>query len=223
MTCIVGLVKGGIVHLGADSLGADVATYAVQTRRKPKVFKKGEFVFGFTTSFRMGDILQYQFNPPEIPLEDDWTQDEILSHYMHTTFVEAVRTLFKASGFAKKENDHESGGEFMVGIRGRLFTIEPDYQIGETADNFDAIGSGMQIARGALFILQRGPLMRGNLEDIEACLRAALEAAEHCSAYVRGPYHFVSTEEWRGDVGVHGKRLGGDGGPSPDVASASAV
>ena len=174
--------------MAADSLGGDVSTYHVEIRKDPKVFTKGEFIIGYTSSFRMGDLLQYRFVPP--PLSEG-----SLSEYMRTTFMDAVRTCFKDGGFAQKNNEKESGGDFIVGVRGRLFIVEDDYQVSEPLDGWAAVGSGTQIARGALFAIQKIDhlIVTRELEPCEL-LVVALEAAAHCSAYVRGPFHCLSTE-----------------------------
>src|SRR5690242_15173484 len=85
MTCIVGLVAAdGRVHLGGDSAG--IAGYDLTVRKDPKVFRVGEFAVGFTSSFRMGQLLRFAFTPP--PIEGD------LDAYMVTTFVNALRDCF---------------------------------------------------------------------------------------------------------------------------------
>ena len=50
MTCIVGVAHKGAVYIGGDS--AAVAGWALTCRADHKVFKNGDFVMGFTTSFR---------------------------------------------------------------------------------------------------------------------------------------------------------------------------
>ena len=62
MTCIVGLEHKGKVYIGGDSAG--VAGYSLSVRADQKVFINGNFIFGFTSSFRMGQILRFGFNPP---------------------------------------------------------------------------------------------------------------------------------------------------------------
>lgn len=57
MTCIVGLVDGDRVILGGDSAG--IAGWHLQLRADEKVFRNGPYAIGFTTSFRMGQILRY--------------------------------------------------------------------------------------------------------------------------------------------------------------------
>ena len=56
MTCIVGYLDKETVYLGGDSAGTD-GNYSQHIRKDKKVFQNGPFIFGFTSSFRMGQIL----------------------------------------------------------------------------------------------------------------------------------------------------------------------
>ena len=69
MTAIVGIAEKGSVYIGGDSAG--VAGLSISTRTDVKVFKNGPFVLGFTSSFRMGQILQYKFDPPKQTVGQD--------------------------------------------------------------------------------------------------------------------------------------------------------
>ncbi len=84
MTCIVGLVNKGRTYLGGDSAG--VSGLDITVRKDKKVFSNGEFVMGFTSSFRMGQVLQYDFVPPEVDDDDD----EDLMRYMVKKFIPEV-------------------------------------------------------------------------------------------------------------------------------------
>lgn len=176
MTCIAGVVHDGKVYLGGDSAG--VGGFDLMIRKDRKVFVIGEFAIGCTTSFRMIQILQYNFNPPKRHPEKD------VMAYMVTEFVEALRTAFKNGGFATKNNDAEFGGVFLVGYQGRLFRIESDYQVGESACGYDACGCGDSYAKGVLFATPNDA-PRDRIE-------LALRAAETHSAGVRGPFFVES-------------------------------
>ena len=63
MTCIAAIKHEGKVYIGADS-AAGKGTY-LTLRADEKVFKNGKFGFGFTSSFRMGQLLRYRLSPPE--------------------------------------------------------------------------------------------------------------------------------------------------------------
>lgn len=179
MTCIVGLANAGKVYIGADSAGVDTGRYALTVRADRKVFRNGDFIMGFTSSFRMGQLLAFSFNPPKPREGVD------LFAYMATDFINAARDCLKAGGYASRNNEQESGGEFLVGYRGRIFRICGDYQVAESTHGFDACGCGDLIALGSLRETpERPPQER---------VMAALEAAEQFSAGVRAPFFVEAT------------------------------
>lgn len=171
MTCIVGVVHGGKVYMGGDSAG--VGGWSMSLRSDEKVFINGEFIFGFTTSFRMGQILRYSFKPPKRH------QEKSVMEFMVTDFIDSVREVLKNSGVARKDNEVESCGTFLVGYEGRLFKVFDDYQVSEVICGYDAAGCGEDIAFGSLF---------STIGDPEGRIKTALSAAEYHSAGVRGPF-----------------------------------
>lgn len=181
MTCIVGIVDGGRVVMGADSAGC--SGWAMEIRKDPKLFRVGAFVIGYTSSFRMGQLLRFKFHPADHPATMDCEE------YMATLFVDGIRDVFKAGGFAAKEKEQESGGCFLVGYRDRLFKIESDYQVGETLAGFDAVGCGAQLALGAMDATISATI------STEERINAALRAAENWSNGVRGPFIIVNGED----------------------------
>jgi ATP-dependent protease HslVU (ClpYQ) peptidase subunit len=176
MTAIVGLARKGTVFIGGDSAG--VSGMNLSVRADTKVFRNGPYLFGFTSSFRMGQLIHYSLKPP-VPKGD-------LDRFMTTKFVDALRECLKSGGYARKEEEQEMGGTFLVGVRGKLFTIHEDYQVGKPADGFAAVGCGDQVALGALYATA------GNGMKPRARVRLALHAAERFSAGVRGPFVCLS-------------------------------
>ena len=172
MTAIVGLARGGSVFIGGDSAGVSGMNLAV--RADTKVFRKGRYLFGFTTSFRMGQLIRYSLALP--------TPKGDLDSFMATKFVDALRNCLKSGGWARKEDDREEGGTFLVGVRGQLFAVYDDYQVGKAADGFAAVGCGDQIALGALYATA------GTGMKPRARIKVALGAAERFSAGVRSPF-----------------------------------
>src|SRR5687767_7191450 len=110
MTCVIALRDGDEIYMGADSAG--VSGTSLQIRKDPKIYRvratPGEMLVGYTTSFRMGQILGYSLTPP---IYDPATP---LERYMVTTFIDAVRDALKRGGVAKKDNEVESGGDFLI-------------------------------------------------------------------------------------------------------------
>ncbi|AVX04326.1 hypothetical protein MXMO3_01801 [Maritalea myrionectae] len=176
MTCIVGLVENGDIYIGGDSAGVSGSLMTV--RKDPKVCRVGDFIIGFTSSFRMGQLLAHSFEPPKHYDETD------LYDYMVTSFVDAVRDCLKRGGFARVDSSAEEGGTFLVGYKGRLFEIESDYQVGEALSGYAACGCGREVALGALFAT--------NGQKPKDRIKTALEAAASLNAYVRAPFNVLS-------------------------------
>jgi hypothetical protein len=132
VTCIVGMKVADRVLIGGDS--AAVSGYDLERRVRPKVFVNGPMVFGFTSSFRMSDLLEHALKVRErLPSVD-------VDKYMRTTFIDAVRKCLADGRYAKKDNNIESGGVFLVGYEARLSSVDSDFQVGESDDGFDAVG-----------------------------------------------------------------------------------
>lgn len=172
MTCVVGLVHKGSVHIGVDS--AAVQGWTRRTSKLPKVFRRGPFLIGYTTSFRMGQLLEHHLTVPE----QEAGQDDLA--FMVTQFIERVRALLKEKGFTRVESNTEKGGQFLVGYRGHLYTVESDFQVGKQAEGYDAIGSGAEFALGAMRALPDLPPGKR--------LRKALEVAAHFNMGVSAPF-----------------------------------
>lgn len=175
MTAIVGLEHRGDVWMGGDSAGVSTDYARIIQRRDAKVFRNGPFLIGFTTSFRMGRLLRYELKTPAHPSRLG------VERYMATLFIDAVRACLKGGGYASKEREAEFGGAFLVGYRGKLFTVRDDYDVGLSVDPFAAVGCGDQTARGALFAT-------AHVSDPAQRIRTALLAAEHCCPGVRRPF-----------------------------------
>jgi ATP-dependent protease HslVU (ClpYQ) peptidase subunit len=170
MTCIVGLVHDGDVYIGGDSAG--IAGLSVSLRADEKVFGNGPFIMGFTTSFRMGQLLRYKFSPPAQTVHQDDME------YMVTSFIDAVRQCFAGNGFGDK--DASVGGNFLVGYKGKLYNIESDHQVGVPKLTYDAVGCGTDLALGAMYATEGLPP--------EDRINAALAAASTFSAGVAPPF-----------------------------------
>lgn len=182
MTAIAAMADGTVTWIGADSAG--VSGYDLTIRADEKVFTTGPYVLGFTSSFRMGQLLRYRLEPPAPP-EDGMD----LMRFMVTDFTDAIRECLKTGGWAKKENEREEGGVFVVGVNGRLFEVWSDYQVCARADSYAAAGSGENYILGALHATEGLGL------EPEKRLLTALEAAERFSTGVAGPFRIVRSPE----------------------------
>ena len=181
MTCIVGYVDGNDIYMGGDRAG--VGGYSLRVRDDTKVFRTGDFVFGYTSSFRMGQLIRFKFSPPKHhPDVEDFA-------YMCTSFIDTLRECLRDGGYAKDSNNVETGGTFLVGYKGTIYQIYNDFQVSIQSTNFDACGCGEEYAMGAMHILD-GDKKMSPQEKVET----ALKSAESYSAGVRGPFDVIKLE-----------------------------
>lgn len=188
MTCIVGYIEkskeGDVVYIAGDS--AAVGGLNISVRKDPKVFAVGEFIFGYTSSFRMGQLLMYSFEPPEIKEGVD------LHKYMCTDFTNELRKTFKNGGYLSTNNGEETAGTFIVGVRGRLFVVQNDLQVGECYDQFVSVGCGKSFALGAMYYATNYATNRPLYSSTVELLTESLNAACYFNGGVRAPYTILS-------------------------------
>lgn len=178
MTCIAAIREGGDVYLGGDSAATD--GYDLVLIADEKVFAVGPYVIGFCGSTRIGQLLRYSLSPPQPKTKD-------LQRFMATSFVDSVRKCLKDGGAVEIDKGVETGGQFLVGVKGRLFFVDPDFQVCEPETPYYAIGCGGQIANGALYAQPKTMSPKSRILQ-------ALAAAEKFSAGVRAPFRVVSTK-----------------------------
>ena len=182
MTCIVGYVENGNVYIAGDSAG--VAGQNIKIRKDTKVFRKENpsgkpMILGYTTSFRMGQILRFGFPIPEIPEYMDPYE------YMCTVFIDSLIETFTDKKYAKVAENVTTGGNFLVGFEGKLFQIYGDFQVEESAEVFDATGCGAHYALGAMHQLQKMKILP------RTKLIRALKTASYFSTGVAAPFNCV--------------------------------
>lgn len=177
MTCIIGIASEGNVWIGGDS--ASVRGYETRVTKIPKVFRVQEFLIGYTSSFRMGQILQYHLETPTQENQEDL-------EYLVTKFIPAVRSCLKEHWFSTLPDKDGQGGRFLVGYKGHLYAIYSDFQVNESSDGFEACGSGREYALGATQALSYlSPRVR---------IQQALNTVSHFSHAVCAPFRVLSLE-----------------------------
>jgi ATP-dependent protease HslVU (ClpYQ) peptidase subunit len=180
MTCIIALESGGKVYMGGDSSSVSHDWMKVQPVLNPKVFQVGEMLIGYTSSFRMGQLLQYHLDlPARLSNEDDMT-------WLVTRFIPAVRECFRQHGFLWVSSEREAGGEFLIGYRGKIFRVDSDFQVSQPRESFASIGCGEQYALAAMAAYEE----TNQYEPVDR-IEAALSIAEHFSPGVVGPYTII--------------------------------
>jgi ATP-dependent protease HslVU (ClpYQ) peptidase subunit len=112
--------------------------------------------------------------------------------FLVTMFVDRVRSCLRTGGFAKRKEEQELAGSFLLGYRGSLYSVDGDYQVARAADGISAVGCGAHIALGALHALNAiAPLNSDKLTPNKR-LEIALDAAQRWNSAVRSPFVILS-------------------------------
>ena len=181
MTCIIGVEENGKAYIGADS-AAGSSNLVQQISSMPKIFKKNGVIFAYTSSFRMGQILQYHVEFPEQVLIESKNPFDFAIE-----FAETARDAFKKFGYSEISNNSETGGIFIIGIKDKVFEIQSDFSVLHSDDGVMANGCGIEYAYGALYVSR----------ELEAKKRilSALEASSHYSPFVKPPFIVMDTDK----------------------------
>jgi hypothetical protein len=136
VTAIAGLVADdGRVWIGGDSLASN--GWSGHVRADVKVFRNGPYLIGSCGSIRFKQLIHYS-ELPKPPVNPRG-----MHRFMVTDLVEAIRKHLKDGGHTTiKDSSERVGGSLLVGIRGSLYCIENDLQVGEPADRYTTTGSG---------------------------------------------------------------------------------
>lgn len=198
MTCVIGISDGDRVWIGGDS-GASLGQ-EVRRSRLPKVFKRPDgLIIGYTDSYRMGQLLQYALS--DLTSEEGY---EDPYDFLVTVFSEKIRVLFRDYGFSKIESNRDSGGTFLLGYKGKLYSVYSDFQVNESSDDIEAIGAGREYALGAIKALERA------LPNLAAPdkIQRGLEVAEYFCSGVMGPFTLeVSPQIYKSELTVGSKLI----------------
>lgn len=180
MTCIIACKHKGKVHMLGDLMGSDGFTKQVHTKLT-KVFNVGNFVLGYTTSFRMGQILQYNWTPPE---QGKDTGD---NSYIFRDVVKSLKNCFDENFYGHKDSKEFQSGEFLIGWKGRIFKMQNNLSLLEMED-FASVGCGEYHALAAMKTMQLHDLYK---DEPEKFLKTALLIAEDCVSGVSAEYTYV--------------------------------
>lgn len=188
MTVIIGYKHNdGSVWLGADSFfGNSNYLYHV---REPKIFRAhvphgGPMLIGASGGHRAGFLVRSMALPIHEEGVDAYT-------YMAEHFVNALRERYAKAGYLETDSGIEKNEAILlIGYQGRLFAVWYGFQVDEYMEDYAAIGAGMEIALGALWVIDE------HVHEWDAVDRVsrALEACDHHSPWVTRPYAIMKVE-----------------------------
>jgi len=193
LTCIVGIIEDNKIYIGGDS-AVDTPTGIVKGRN-PKVYKKGEFIFGVAGYLSVMNALTHVMVFPPCYEHQDPLE------YIINSFIPSYRSALHEMGLIEMENGIERNrSEILVGFRGRLFSIGTDFSVFENMDDYFAVGCGSLYAMGALHSTKNLKL------EPEYRLQRALEASAEYDEAVLPPFE-VEVMEYVDDKGFIDKIL----------------
>lgn len=187
MTCIVA-IAGTPSVLACDSLGSDgyikqdyhnKKIVMLQTVREQKDFSCApvSVAIGYVNSFRMGDLLTYKLKLPIIAV------DQNILDYLVCALIPRVIACFDENHYSRNNEGAKYGGEFCIGIEQRVFIVQSDFSVLEPVCGYASIGSGADVALGALYA-------SAHLPTVERA-KLAVQASARFSPSVGGAVHVL--------------------------------
>ncbi len=190
MTIVVGLIdQDGRAYMGADTVRSNGNRYVDRNSKLTRMVVKrpyraksqeianrnGHILVGTSGSIRAGQVIGEMHAP-------DWPAGLSAYRYLVGPFAAAASDALREAGQMGKSPAQSDEAELtmMVAIDGCLFVIWQDFSVTQPAEPYAAIGSGTDIALGALFAMRNVVAPARNI--IRDALRAASAYDDACGA-----------------------------------------
>lgn len=214
MTCIVGLELGdGRVLFGADSMACGGGFYTTCT--DAKIWRGPGYLLGGAGSSRLIDKLKFGTVLPRGPAAGSIVEAWLVNKFLPVA-QPAARSVMRGGG------DDDSDSDFvglMVGVNGQVFLVDVlDGDIERSVHGFHALGSGSEVALGALFATAR---LEGFMPDPKDRLELALEASAARCIGVGAPFLFLEGKANSGRRKPDGNAAADSGGVRRGKGSAA--
>lgn len=151
MTVIIAVQDEAGVVIGADSrISFGWSSAAPGAQQKVFEGRSGgrPFYIGVSGYSRLMDIARYAVIPDDLnPARDE-------HQWAVTSLVPALRAACEAAGWTRKEESRETNSSSLLLVVGkRIMQVASDWAVFEPAQRYYAVGSGSQVATGALAAL----------------------------------------------------------------------
>ena len=182
MTTLVGIQLEDQCILAADSQITEDNLRTISTST-PKIISIGKYLLGITGDSRPGDILAYNWSPPNYKGADpiQWMGKKILP---------SILAAFKENGYdpyeATKEKD--AGFDYIVAFNGNVFHIATDLSFIQSDLGLYGLGSGGAFALGYLY----GASDSITLTNVERHARKALAISAMLDVNTHPPVQYVT-------------------------------
>lgn len=166
MTCIVGIeTQDGRVMIAGDMMGSN--GHAKANYAQPKVYEHSKMIFGYTTSYRFGQVVELLLDDNTIYIPEK--PSEVYGWLVRKFIPQLQKAIDDSSA---------KPGMMLIGLKGQLWKVQDDYSVLRPTHGFDSVGSGEAFAIGSMYtqVTNLG-VMPKNLVDAESVLRLAIETA----------------------------------------------
>ena len=161
MTTLVGIALEDRCVLAADSQITEDNLRTISTTT-PKIIAVGKYLLGITGDSRPGDILAYNWTPPNY-------KGSHPVQWMGKKIMPSILAAFKENNYdpfeATKEKD--AGFDYLLAFNGNLFHIAVDLSFIQSKHHVYGLGSGGQFALGYLVGLSTAALFRDPVRHAE--------------------------------------------------------
>ena len=176
--------QNGITAVGGDSMiSMDNNSFALLPTTAPKVFTSGLFIFGSAGNMKIRNVLR-AVDFRDVALNKSFVLEDILMQKIIPSMMTTIENLGYLGSGENRPRAFE--GEILVAAGSQICVISGGFTV-LPMRAYWAIGSGSQVALGALALARR--------IDLSACdaVRYALEAAEKHINTVAGPFTILET------------------------------
>jgi ATP-dependent protease HslVU (ClpYQ) peptidase subunit len=185
MTTLVAIQGDGWSVMGCDSRLSDEHG-RFQIAKTPKIVDNNGILIGGCGSSRASNVLHYGYVQPKPTIKED------LNTYMTQKFIPAMRKNFVDAGIDMKEDGDvaQIDGGFIISVKGQVFSVSEDYSWDTDVRNVYVMGSGGDVALGALAAL--GVEKVNTIKEAERMIRKAISIAIQYDNMCSQPIHIFT-------------------------------
>lgn len=171
MTTIIGIVDKGVVYMGAD--GKATFGWIGKSASLPKIIKKDNMLIGVSGSPRALQLIEHMAEHPAHDTEKESNMAYLVKHVLPVW-----HEVLKDSEFLQtKEGQENTNSHILIGYRGELFMVDGVFSLFMSETGYDAIGSGSEVALGALYVMHNSYLYDD--VTVRSKIHKALDAASY--------------------------------------------
>jgi ATP-dependent protease HslVU (ClpYQ) peptidase subunit len=185
MTTLVAIQGDGWSVMGCDSRLSDESG-RFQVSKTPKIVDNNGILIAGSGSSRTANVLHYGYVQPKPTVKED------LNAFMSRKFIPEMRKQFIDAGIDMKEDGDiaQNEGGFLISVKGQIFSIAEDYSWDTDIRNVYVMGSGGDIALGAMAALDVQKVKTA--KEAETIIRKAIGYAIDYDMYCSKPIHIFT-------------------------------